>query len=230
MKKRNLREERELMRREENKRFILDAAERVFAKKGYSTATVDDIASEAQFSKATIYRYFVSKSAIFSEVIMSTFLEARENFLKIRNKQLSAEQRLKELIHFILNYYHQKRNIARVLLMERSAMKKVLHLDLSNHVMPLHKKKGIPEDYKRIVHEIFNIMCEIIDEGVDSGEFRKINAEDACYVLGSLLRGFHFRGPVHGKDYTIDGSTELLHSFFMNGIKKPMSMCEGDDV
>ena len=220
MKKRNLREERKLMRREENKRFILDAAERVFAKKGYSTATVDDIASEAQFSKATIYRYFVSKSAIFSEVIMSTFLEARENFLKIRNKQLSAEQRLKELIHFILTYYYKKRNIARVLWMERSAMKRILQMDLNNHVMPLHKRKGIPEDYNKIVHEIFNIMCGIIQEGIDLGEFREMDASEACYVLGSLLRGFHFRGPVRGRDYTIDESTDLMHGFFMNGIKK----------
>lgn len=219
MNNRNLRQEREIMRREENKRFILDAAERVFAKKGYRTATVDDIASEVQFSKATIYRYFDSKSAIFSEIIMSSFQEARENFLKIRKKQTSAEEKLKELIHFILTYYHRKRNIARVLLMERSTMKKVLHLDLSNHVMPLHKKKEIPEDYKKIVHEIFHIMCEIFEEGIDCGEFRKIKAEDACYVLGSLLRGFHFRGPVHEEEYTIAESTELMHGFFMNGIK-----------
>jgi AcrR family transcriptional regulator len=220
MREKNLREERELMRREENKRFILDAAERIFAQKGYSQATVDDIAHEVQFSKATIYRYFESKSAIFSEIIMKSFLEARENFLRIKKKQESAERKIKELIHFILSYYHQKRNIARVLLMERSAMKRVLHIDMSNHVMPLHRKKLIPEDYKRIVHEIFNIMCEIIEEGIEAGEFQNINASDASYVLGSLLRGFQFRGPVHKKDYTIDESTELVHAFFMNGIKR----------
>jgi len=54
MKKRDLRSERELHRREENKTYILNAAESVFAKKGFSFSTMDDIAEEAQFSKATI--------------------------------------------------------------------------------------------------------------------------------------------------------------------------------
>ena len=220
MTERNLRKERELMRREENKKFILEAAERIFAKKGYRQATVDDIAHEVQFSKATIYRYFMSKSAIFSEIIMSSFLEARENFLRIRRRQESAENKLKRLIHFVLSFYHQKKDIARVLLMERSAMKRILQIDMGNHVVPLHGKKGIPDDYKRIVHQIFDIMCEVIQEGIDSGEFRKMDVRDACYVLGSLLRGFHFRGPVHKKDYTIDESTELVHAFFTNGIKR----------
>ena len=65
MRKRDLRIERKRHRREENRIFILKAAESIFAKKGYSFTTVDDIAEEAQFSKATIYQYFKSKVDIF---------------------------------------------------------------------------------------------------------------------------------------------------------------------
>jgi len=71
MKKRDLRIERKRHRREENKIFILKAAEFIFAKKGYSFATMDDIAEEAQFSKATIYQYFNSKGEIFFEIILN---------------------------------------------------------------------------------------------------------------------------------------------------------------
>ena len=52
------RKERKQRRIEDNKRFILKAAEKVFARKGFSLTTVDEIADEAQFSKATIYKYF----------------------------------------------------------------------------------------------------------------------------------------------------------------------------
>ncbi len=79
MKNNDLRAERKLQRKRENKKFILEAAEKVFSQKGYSRATVDDISDEAQFSKATIYRYFDSKSDIFSEIIMASFLEARKS-------------------------------------------------------------------------------------------------------------------------------------------------------
>jgi AcrR family transcriptional regulator len=84
MNNKDLRKERKKHRRQENRDDILEAAEKVFANKGYSSATVDDIAEEAQFSKATIYRYFQSKSDIFMEVIYSA---VEESYKEIENKK-----------------------------------------------------------------------------------------------------------------------------------------------
>ncbi|GAB4569064.1 MAG: hypothetical protein Tsb0020_23040 [Haliangiales bacterium] len=47
--------------REERRFCILDAAESVFADKGFDRATMDDIASEAELSKGTLYLYFKNK-------------------------------------------------------------------------------------------------------------------------------------------------------------------------
>ena len=57
----DLRKERERQRREEYKETILHAAESIIVRKGYRATTMDDIAREAQFSKATLYNYFRSK-------------------------------------------------------------------------------------------------------------------------------------------------------------------------
>ena len=73
MKKKDLRIERERHRKEENKRFILKVAEKVFVQKGFSLATMDEIAKEAQFSKATLYQYFKGKSEMFFEIIYKSF-------------------------------------------------------------------------------------------------------------------------------------------------------------
>ncbi|MGB9595247.1 MAG: TetR/AcrR family transcriptional regulator, partial [Candidatus Poribacteria bacterium] len=63
----------ELSRREREKlnrrNEILQAARKVFASKDYSSATIDDIAAEAELSKGTIYLYFNSKADLF----LSTF-------------------------------------------------------------------------------------------------------------------------------------------------------------
>lgn len=45
---------------------ILDAAERVFARAGIHTATINDVAAEAAMSPGNLYRYFPSKEAIVS--------------------------------------------------------------------------------------------------------------------------------------------------------------------
>ncbi len=51
--------------KEEAKSRILDAANRVFAEKGYHEATMDDIAKRLGVSKGAIYLYFSSKEDLF---------------------------------------------------------------------------------------------------------------------------------------------------------------------
>lgn len=77
------RKERE---REQRIEEILDAAERVIAKKGYRSVTMDDIAAEAELSKGTLYLYFKSKEGIFmgldwraSTILSDRFREAADS-------------------------------------------------------------------------------------------------------------------------------------------------------
>ena len=56
------RREREKQQRLED---ILDAAERVFATKGFTGATMDDIADAAELSKGTLYLYFKNKELLY---------------------------------------------------------------------------------------------------------------------------------------------------------------------
>src|SRR2546425_10824114 len=62
-------EEAKQRQRDEQRTNILEAARRVFARKGL-TATMDDIAAEAAVSHGLAYRYFASKEAMVSELVM----------------------------------------------------------------------------------------------------------------------------------------------------------------
>lgn len=50
---------------------ILAAAERLFAEKGTEKTTMDDIAREAEYSKATLYVYFQSKEEIINAILLT---------------------------------------------------------------------------------------------------------------------------------------------------------------
>jgi AcrR family transcriptional regulator len=228
MSKKNLRLERERHRREENRHSILRAAEKVFIQKGYRLATVDDIAEEAQFSKATLYRYFKSKHDIFFEIIFSSFEESYTGMQNIQKKNMSAEEKLKELIGFIITTYHKKKNLSRIFFMEKATMRKILSPGNTLHGHQADVHANIPARFKSKMKQISAIMSEIIREGVDKGEFRDMDIQDASIVLGSLLRGFYFHGPIPVKEYTIQETTDLLHSFFLNGIKKRPQPKKGD--
>ncbi len=54
--------------REAHRREILDAAERVFAARGYEAATVEAITAEAEFAAGTLYNFFPGKEQLFLAV------------------------------------------------------------------------------------------------------------------------------------------------------------------
>ncbi|MGD1886362.1 MAG: TetR/AcrR family transcriptional regulator [Cohaesibacteraceae bacterium] len=59
---------------------LLDAAQQVFLEHGYSGASVDDIVVKAGISKATLYKYFCEKEALFSAVIQRVCREQQALF------------------------------------------------------------------------------------------------------------------------------------------------------
>jgi site-specific DNA-adenine methylase len=216
----DLRTKRELKRRQENKKYILEVAEKLFVKNGYRKTAMDDIAEEAQFSKATIYRYFESKLDIFTQIVKNSVDEYRKELTQITEEKTSAEKRVKKVIYSILMYFQKNKNLARILFIERDLMKKFVEVEKGGHFFHHFKKKKIPENIEIIFQDIFNQICKVLKEGISSGEFRKIDPREACFILSSLVRGFHFKGFAKIKDYSVEESTELISDVFLNGIKK----------
>ena len=78
--------------REERRTKILEAARRVFARKGLGV-TVDDVAAEASVSLGLAYRYFANKEAIFPHLSCKPckpLLQDCNAFLRCQGRQGSA--------------------------------------------------------------------------------------------------------------------------------------------
>jgi AcrR family transcriptional regulator len=58
-----------LSRGRRTRQALLDAAEQVFAEYGWEAASIVKITERAKVSQGTFYRYFVSKQAIFDELV-----------------------------------------------------------------------------------------------------------------------------------------------------------------
>ena len=67
---------------------ILAAADRLFTEKGIERTTMDDIAREAEYSKATLYVYFQSKAEIINAILHNGMVVLRK---KIREAVESQE-------------------------------------------------------------------------------------------------------------------------------------------
>ena len=219
MKNNTPRQERARRRREENRFFILEAAERVFAGRGYTLATMDEIAGEAGFSKATLYKYFKSKKEIFLEIINRSLSEVEKKLRSFAVSDFTAEEKLRLYIRFVTEYYQKKENLIRIFFLEKHSLVRLFGVDPHKFALGVNRHPPIPQDFERVVSNINRIMEDILSEGVRSGEFRSVHIPTASFVLGALIRGFHIRGPVLGPEFSTEGSADVILNYYLKGIE-----------
>ena len=85
---------------------ILDAAERVFNRRGYDRATTREIAAEAGVSEGTLYNYFGSKRAILLALIDSVGESWRQDIEHIRAETL--EEAMAQLIAHRMRFVQER--------------------------------------------------------------------------------------------------------------------------
>ncbi|KHO24589.1 TetR/AcrR family transcriptional regulator [Mycolicibacterium setense] len=76
-------------RLEHTRSVLLDAAEEVFAEKGFAPATLDDIARTAGYTKGAIYKHFTTKEDLFLAVSDRYWRRYFDNFAEVMS---SAKQ------------------------------------------------------------------------------------------------------------------------------------------
>ena len=62
--------QRKELEKEERRLAIINAAEKLFATKGYDSVKMDDVAKEAKLAKGTLYLYFDNKDALYVAVVL----------------------------------------------------------------------------------------------------------------------------------------------------------------
>lgn len=73
---------------------LVDAAARVFERKGFVEATISDIAAEAGVSKPTVYQYVTSKRWLLETIVEQVIYPLRHNIDEIVTSDLSAQEKL----------------------------------------------------------------------------------------------------------------------------------------
>jgi AcrR family transcriptional regulator len=89
---------RTIKKPEIRKSEILDAAEKLFAEKGYSAATVNDILEAVQIAKGTFYYYFKSKENVLDALIDRRISEGVKKADEIAASALPVVQKLLSII------------------------------------------------------------------------------------------------------------------------------------
>ena len=220
MKRKVLQEEREEWRRREFRRGIILAAEKIIVARGTAGMTMDNVSREAQLSKATLYHYFRSKGELLLEILGHFFEDLEQGIRKINRLPLSASDRLKKGIHFYLRFNEEKENISRMLMMDRSFLEKM-------HVFTSPESRLTSEVDRRFItkmkakrKDMLDGAAGLLEEGIASGEFRKIDVPGAVVFLESLLQGYCHVRFWHDKPVSAKAATDIIYDLVLQGIGK----------
>ena len=86
------------MSKEEKKLEIMKTALNLFAKKGFYTTTIADIAKEMGMSVGNMYNYFHSKESLAKELLIYTSKIFGEEIRKINEMNISSEEKIKKIV------------------------------------------------------------------------------------------------------------------------------------
>jgi AcrR family transcriptional regulator len=84
-------------RLEHTRSLLLDAAEEVFAEKGFMPATLDDIGRAAGYTKGAIYKHFATKEDLFLAVSDRYWRRYFDNFAEVISAEHVGSRELDEI-------------------------------------------------------------------------------------------------------------------------------------
>jgi len=188
----------------ERKKQILDAAMIVFSRKGFHQARMDDIVRQSGLSKGTIYWYFSSKNEIITTILGDLFEREFSNLREIQNEEGSASERLLKFM--------------RISLTDLIPMLKHMPLTYEFYAFAL-REETVRNTLKEYFRSYVALLIPIIQHGIDSGEFRAINAGEAAISASAIFEGTILLWVYDPEDVDLDRCLETGFQLFLNGLK-----------
>ena len=160
-------------RKEARPKELLDAALDLFVEKGFAATRSEEVASRAGVSKGTLYLYYPSKEELLKEVIRHNVVNQIAEGMEIVR---AFEGTSSELLAYVLRLWWQRVGETRA-----SGILKLMMSEVRN----------FPEIAQFWVAEVTSpadrMIAEIVQRGIDSGEFRPVDVENAVHALVAPL-------------------------------------------
>ncbi len=102
----------------DKRRLILDAAVRVFARQGFHTCRVSDIADEAGVAYGLVYHYFDSKDEVLDTLFLERWHVMLDVIREVDAQQLPVREKLAAIASFIVDSYHHDPELMKVIIVE----------------------------------------------------------------------------------------------------------------
>lgn len=186
--------------KERKKQQIANAAVRIFSEKGYHKVKIRDITASLGISTGTFYIYFEDKRALFVDVVDTVI----RTILGDATEAIRLEQDIiRRMVIRGRVFYDNYSKYNEILNQLRAEM--------------VGEDKWPHEKIKKAYHALTQPVIRDIQKGIESGIFRKVDADLAAYALTGLIEIMCLR-TVIGGEYSYENIEEFILDFIANGL------------
>ncbi len=184
---------------EAKQRSILDSAATVFAKRGMEHASMAQIASENNVSKALLYHYYPSKELLIFDIGRTHLIELEAAIQAADRPELPPAQRLKLLIVAVLENYRNADSHQQVLLNGMNSLS-------------TEQRGELQQIERRIVHRFSGVLRQI-NPNIENRRLTPVTMS-LFGMLNWLYTWFRPNGPISRENYA-----ELVTQLLLGGLQ-----------
>ena len=200
-------------KREQKRNKIMQAALKVFSRKGYSPAAIEEVAREASIAKGTLYLYFQDKADLFSSTILFVIDRLVEIMRENISESMGPLEVMRSLAYTELEYFVQNTEFFGLI---RTAM--------SGNLLGDHENLFCMISGKRL--ELVQYLTQIVQSAQSEALIRKdIEAEEIVYgylgMMESALDQIAFKPKEH--EIEIEQKVDTIMKILLEGIMEGVS-------
>ncbi len=189
---------------EERKEQIAEAATKIFSEQGFDKARMDDIAAEAKLSKGTLYLYFKSKDAIITHLLDKLFARELSDLQSLKEDQRPASEKL---------LFFTDQMIAKM-----KTWTKLIPI-MYEFLGRLFRQNVVQQAFKTYFRSYLNLLTPIIQQGIDTGEFKAENAKDVAITIGAIFEGTILLWVYDPASINLENHLRIGMKLLMDGLK-----------
>lgn len=170
--------ERKEREKERRRQQIMVAARRVFSDKGFSRATMEDIANEAELSAGTIYLYFKNKDELCASLTLRIlqYLQMRVEHV-YNEKKLDIKTKIDSLKTALYDVYE----------FDPLILRNMFHLHSSETFKNLSSE--LLDEINRLSRKAIRTIGMIFKDSLKDGIFADRDATEIAYVVWAVFSG-----------------------------------------
>jgi TetR/AcrR family transcriptional regulator, fatty acid metabolism regulator protein len=190
----------------DKRRAILDAAITVFARQGFHSARVSDVAAEAGVAYGLVYHYFDSKEQMLNELFSERWKLLLQASQEMQRSDASPRDKLRGVASFIIESYRHEPELMKVIIVEVTRA--------ANSFGRTH----LPE-----IRAAYDVVAGIVSNAQETGEFREDVDPDFAAMLfygaiEQLLSGWIF-DLVPATDESYEEAKQLVVKTICGGLE-----------